>query len=106
MQGKRVTPFPFSVCQWLFYTKNLHSAFCILNLKILPYRSPAVLINLKPDLAVPLGIIPLDHNAQRLRPLCTGDFGGIAAVFGESGIEYYAIGEHPGGVGGADLERR
>ena len=38
--------------------------------------------------------------------LCTGDFGGIAAVFGESGITCYSIGEYPSGVGGTDMERK
>ena len=43
----------------------------------------------------------LKEGAQRL--LCTGDFGGVVAVFGEGGIEYYAIGEYPGGPGGAEV---
>jgi len=38
--------------------------------------------------------------------LVTGDFGGVVAVFGGDGISYYAIGEYPGGTGGADVERR
>ena len=37
---------------------------------------------------------------------CTGDFGGIVAVFGESGIECYAIGEYPSGIGGVNVEYR
>jgi beta-lactamase superfamily II metal-dependent hydrolase len=40
------------------------------------------------------------------RILCTGDFGGVAAVFGAGGIDYYAVGEYPSGIGGANLERR
>ena len=38
--------------------------------------------------------------------LVTGDFGGVVAVFGGDGIAYYAIGEYPSGIGGADVERR
>ncbi|MCL1952999.1 MAG: MBL fold metallo-hydrolase [Oscillospiraceae bacterium] len=44
--------------------------------------------------------------AQPGRIMCTGDFGGIVAVFGADGIEYYAIGEYPGGIGGADVTRK
>jgi len=40
------------------------------------------------------------------RILCTGDFGGIVAVFGAQGIAYYAIGEYPSGTGGANVERK
>jgi len=40
------------------------------------------------------------------RMMCTGDFGGIVAVFGESGIEYYSIGEYPSGIAGVNVERR
>jgi len=42
----------------------------------------------------------LQAGAQQL--FCTGDFGGIVAVFGESGIAYYSIGESPAGLGGAE----
>jgi beta-lactamase superfamily II metal-dependent hydrolase len=38
--------------------------------------------------------------------LCTGDFGGIVAVFGADGINCYSIGEYPSGIGGVNLERR
>jgi len=41
-------------------------------------------------------------GAQRI--MCTGDFGGIVAVFGESGIACYAIGEYPSGIGGVNVE--
>ncbi|MCL2495548.1 MAG: MBL fold metallo-hydrolase [Oscillospiraceae bacterium] len=38
--------------------------------------------------------------------MCTGDFGGVVAVFGEGEITYYAIGEYPSGIAGVHVERR
>ena len=36
--------------------------------------------------------------------MTTGAFGGVLAVFGEDGMEYYAIGEFPSGISGVDVE--
>ena len=38
--------------------------------------------------------------------MATGAFGGVLAVFGEDGLDYYAIGEFPSGIGGINVERR
>jgi len=38
--------------------------------------------------------------------MTTGQFGGVMASFEGDAIQYYAIGEFPGGIGGADVERR
>jgi len=47
-----------------------------------------------------------DKLAKPERVMCTGDFGGIVAVFGEEGIAYYAVGEYPSGIGGVNMEHR
>ena len=38
--------------------------------------------------------------------MTTGEFGGVLASFEGSTIKYYAIGEFPSGIGGANVERR
>ena len=53
-----------------------------------------------------LNVLRRWNKAGAERILCTGDFGGIVAVFGENGIDCYAIGEYASGVAGVNMERR
>jgi len=73
-------------------------------------NGPVYLARLRPATAVYTNIYDwININVKRrfalvsnTTQLCTGDFGGIAAVFGAGGVGYYAIGEYPSGIGGME----